>query len=204
MPESRSVVGIARDHCLAPGRVDAPLSGGRYRSLFADVSPLSVDERALHGLGRAGGPCDLGVDVAGSHVAAVWPFFGQFVAHDITADRSPLVHSAARAQLRNARAPRANLESLYGGGPIGSPYLYVKDDPAKLLLSCGGSDVPRNQEGIALIGDPRNDVHLFTSQMLVAFIELHNRRLIACAKTRSLSRTCSQKHGGQPRGTTST
>ena len=35
--------------------------------------------------------------------------------------------------------------------------------------------MPRNHEGIALIGDPRNDVHLFTSQMVVAFIELHNR-----------------------------
>jgi hypothetical protein len=38
-----------------------------------------------------------------------------------------------------------------------------------------GNDVPRNHEGIALIGDPRNDVHLFTSQMSVAFIKLHNR-----------------------------
>ncbi len=35
--------------------------------------------------------------------------------------------------------------------------------------------MPRNHEGIALIGDPRNDVHLFLSQMAVAFIKLHNR-----------------------------
>ncbi len=35
--------------------------------------------------------------------------------------------------------------------------------------------MPRNHEGIALIGDPRNDVHLYASQMLVAFINLHNR-----------------------------
>jgi Animal haem peroxidase len=165
---------IARDHCLAPGRAHAPRSGGRYRSLFAGLPSLSVDERALHELGRPGGPCDLGVDVADSKVAAAWPFFAQFIAHDITADRSPLVHRATRAQLRNARAPSANLESLYGAGPVGSPYLYRGDDPAKLLLAPGGSDVPRNHEGIALIGDPRNDVHLFTSQMLVAFIELHN------------------------------
>jgi Animal haem peroxidase len=60
-------------------------------------------------------------------------------------------------------------------GPGGSPYLYSKDDAAKLLLSPSGQDVPRNHEGIALIGDPRNDVHLFTSQMVVAFIKLHNR-----------------------------
>ena len=175
---SRHAARIARDHCLAPGRVDAPLAGGRYRSLFDDLPPLSVDERALHALGRAGGPCDLGVDLPGdadSHVAAVWPFFGQFIAHDITADRSPLAHQAAAARLRNARAPKANLEGLYGAGPVGMPYLYRKEDPAKLLLSAGGGDVPRNQEGIALVGDPRNDVHLFTSQMAVAFADLHNR-----------------------------
>ena len=79
------------------------------------------------------------------------------------------------AQIRNFRVPKANLEGVYGAGPVGSPYLYSKDDPAKLLLSATGRDVPRNHEGIALIADPRNDVHLFTSQMVVAFIKLHNR-----------------------------
>ena len=132
----------------------------------------------MHALGRPGGPCDLGIDFADdtdAHGAAVWPFFGQFVAHDITADRSPVTHRADADRIRNFRVPRANLEGLYGSGPVGSPYLYAKDDPAKLLLSAEGSDVPRNHEGIALIGDPRNDVHLFTSQMAVAFIRLHNR-----------------------------
>ena len=169
---------VGRDHCLAPERVDAPIYGGRYRSLFPDLPALEADEAALHALGRPGGPCDLGIDFpdeADGRVAAVWPFFGQFVAHDITADRSPVTHRANADRIRNFRIPRANLESLYGSGPVGSPYLYAKDDPAKLLLSAEGSDVPRNREGIALIGDPRNDVHLFTSQMAVAFIKLHNR-----------------------------
>jgi Animal haem peroxidase len=169
---------IPRDHCLAPGRVDAPLSGGRSRRLFDDLPSLAMDEGALHALGRPGGPCDLGADPGpdlDSHVAAAWPFFGQFITHDITADRSPVVSRATSARLRNARAPRANLEGLYGAGPIGSPFLYRKDDPAKLLLSPAGCDVPRNHEGIALVGDPRNDVQLFTSQMAVAFIRMHNR-----------------------------
>src|SRR4051812_3736678 len=167
-----------RFHCLAPSRVDAPIHGGDYRLLFGDLPPLVVDEDTLHALGRPGGPCDLGSDAgdgADSRVAAVWPFFGQFLAHDITADRSPLVHRAARTGLRNARVPKVNLEGMYGAGPVGAPYLYRKDDPAKLLLAPWGGDVPRNQEGIALVGDPRNDVQLFTSQMLVAFIKLHNR-----------------------------
>ena len=167
---------VARDHCLAPGRVDAPLFGGRYRLLFDELPALRVDERALRALGRPGGLCDGGASAKGeAGVAAVWPFFGQFLAHDITADRSPLVDRAERADLRNARTARADLEGLYGAGPVGMPYLYRRDDPAKLLLSVGECDLPRNHEGIALIGDPRNDVQLFTSQMAVAFIKLHNR-----------------------------
>ena len=34
--------------------------------------------------------------------------------------------------------------------------------------------MPRNQEGLALIGDPRNDVHLFVNQLHVAFMRAHN------------------------------
>ena len=95
-PVTQRTAPIARDHCLAPERVDAPIYGGRYRSLFEDLPPLRVDERALHALGRPGGPCDLGADspATPTRVAAVWPFFGQFIAHDITADRSPLAHRA--------------------------------------------------------------------------------------------------------------
>jgi hypothetical protein len=172
-----STEAIARDHCLAPERVDAPVAGGRYRSLFEDLPALEADERTLHALGRRGGPADLGADgdAPDASVAAGWPFLGQFIAHDITADRSPLGHRADPEQIRNFRTPRANLEGVYGAGPIGSPYLYDSADPVKMLLGPDGGDVPRNQQGIALAGDPRNDVHLFMNQMQVGFIGLHNR-----------------------------
>ena len=167
---------VARDQCLAPGRVDAPVYGGRYARLLDSLPPLDVDERALHALGGPGGACDPGgapdTDAQGP---AGWPFFGQFIAHDITADRSPVGHRADPQRLRNYRMPKANLECVYGAGPVGSPYLYDREDSAKLLLGPGGHDVPRNQQGIGLVGDPRNDVHLFMSQMQVAWIKLHNR-----------------------------
>jgi hypothetical protein len=162
----------ARDHCLAPERIGLPVGDmGRYGRMF-DLPPLEVDDTVLRALGASGGFCDGGDCKEDSNVAAGWPFFGQYVAHDLTADRSPLRAHADLAVLRNARSPRANLESLHGGGPVGSPYLYSREDPAKLLLD--GDDVPRNQEGMALIGDPRNDVHVFVSQMQVAFIRAHN------------------------------
>jgi hypothetical protein len=68
---------------------------------------------------------------------------------------------------------------MYGDGPIGSPYLFSRKDPAKMLLGMndqgGADDLPRNQEGIALVGDPRQDVHLLISQMHVAMLKAHNR-----------------------------
>jgi hypothetical protein len=164
---------VPRDHCLAPERVDAPTSeGGRYGRMF-DLPALEADEMLLHELGAAGGFCDGGDCERDARVEAGWPFFGQYVAHDLTADRSPLRAHADFDALRNMRSPRANLESLYGGGPTGAPYMYRRDDPAKLLENDG--DLPRNQEGIALVGDPRNDVHVFMSQMQLAFIRAHNR-----------------------------
>jgi hypothetical protein len=162
-----------RDHCLAPERVDAAVGeGGRYGRMF-DLPPLEADESRLEQLGVAGGYCDGGDCETEADVEAGWPFFGQYVAHDLTADRSPLRSHSDLDALRNMRSPRANLESLYGGGPIGSPYMYTRSDPAKLLLADG--DLPRNQEGFALIGDPRNDVHLFVTEMQIAFIGAHNR-----------------------------
>jgi Animal haem peroxidase len=163
----------ARDHCLAPERTDAPLGeAGRYGRMF-DLPALEVDDTLLHGIGSAGGFCDAGEGEEDARVEAGWPFFGQYVAHDLTADRSPLRAHVDVGALRNVRSPRANLESLYGGGPVGSPYLFSRRDPAKLLENDG--DVPRNVEGVTVIGDPRNDVHAFMSQMQVAFIRAHNR-----------------------------
>jgi len=108
--------------------------------------------------------------------AAGWPVFGQFVAHDITADRSPLTHHAELAEIRNARSPRANLEVVYGDGPAGMPVLYDRDDrPSSWSSATTPAGRPaRNPQGVALIGDPRNDVHLLMSQLHLAMLHLHN------------------------------
>jgi hypothetical protein len=162
-----------RDHCLSRERVDAPLGAvGRYGRMF-DLPALQEDETLLRALGAAGGFCDGGDCKDEARVEAGWPFFGQYVAHDLTADRSPLREHTDVHALANMRSPRANLESLYGGGPGGTPYLYQRADPAKLLE--GEDDLPRNQEGLALVGDPRNDVHVFMSQMQLSFSRAHNR-----------------------------
>lgn len=158
--------------------IDAPLGPATYARMFPDLPSFEADEQFLRALGRAGGICDCG-DVEDTpdslgETAAGWPIFGQFVAHDITADRSGLRSHANTAELHNSRHPQLNLESLYGDGPTGHPFLYQRDDPAKFLLGLDGADLQRNAEGIAIIGDPRNDSHMLMSQLHLAMLKAHN------------------------------
>jgi hypothetical protein len=171
-----------RNHCLAPARarvaIDAPLGPATYARMFPELPSFQAEEQFLYALGCAGGLCDCG-DVDDSpdslgETAAGWPVLGQFVAHDITADRSVLRAHTNTAELHNARSPKLNLESLYGDGPTGHPFLYQRDDPAKFLLGVDGADLQRNVEGTAIIGDPRNDSHMLMSQLHLAMLKAHN------------------------------
>ena len=171
-----------RDHCLGPALTDgAPLAGGRYTRLFPELPTLAIEPRLLRAIGRAGGLSDAtgGGPSEARAVAAGRPVFGQYLAHDLTADRSPLTHHDDAELLRNARSARLDLEVLYGEGTVANPYLYRRRDPAQLLLGRGGSgeedDLPRNAEGVALAGDPRQDSHVLISQLQVAMIRAHNR-----------------------------
>jgi Animal haem peroxidase len=169
-----------RSHCLAPGRprrpVDAPLGPQRYARMFPSLPSFTAEQQFLYALGRQGGLCDCGdtddnpsSDADG---AAGWPIFGQFVAHDITADRSSPGPHADVQHLRNARSPQLNLECLYGDGPTGHPFLFERDDPTRFLL--GDDDVQRNSQGLAIIGDPRNDSHMLVSQLHLGMQRVHN------------------------------
>jgi Animal haem peroxidase len=177
-----AVGSCSRTHCLSPARDRPPLEGATgpagYARLFPELPAFEADEAFLHAIGRAGGLCDSGdandTPASLGEEAAGWPIFGQFVAHDITADRSALQSRVNPEALRNARAPRLDLECLYGDGPVGHPFLFQRGDPAGFLLGADGFDVPRNAEGIAIIGDPRNDSHMLMAQMHLALLKAHN------------------------------
>jgi hypothetical protein len=159
--------------------IDAPLGAVPYARMFPDLPSFRADEEFLRALGRTGGVCDCETDVDSrdslGDTAAGWPVFGQFAAHDITADRSSLRSRTDTATLHNARNPQFDLESLYGDGPVGHPFLFQREDPAKFLLGSDGADLQRNAEGTAIIGDPRNDSHTLISQLHLAMLKAHNK-----------------------------
>src|SRR6516162_11082840 len=160
------------------------LPEGRFGRLFPELPCLHVEGDALLKYGAANGPLECRSEVreaAGSgnpRIPAGWPLFGQFVAHDITHDRSPLQETEDVSTLQNYRKPRLDLECVYGTGPVGQPYLYDVRDPDKFLINSGDTstgDLPRNHQGLALVGDARDDTRLFISQLHLAFLHFHNR-----------------------------
>ncbi len=172
-------------HLGRPDRGLSPSGGAhtwagqaRYCRMFSDLPSLVVDIEALEAAGDTGGLIDAARVWTGTgddgEGAAGWPLFGQLIGHDITADRSPIGPHADVGALRNARSPELNLEMVYGDGPIGAPYLYDLRDPAKLLTGADGLDLPRNSQGIALIGDPRNDAHIFAAHLHLMLLHAHN------------------------------
>ena len=163
---------LQRVHCLGAGRAEMTLeTSGRYGRMFPQLSALEVTEARLVALGQPGAECDGETAAELSDPEAGWPFFGQLIAHDITADRSLVDHASDEA-LINFRKAKLDLECVYAGGPSGSGYLYDYSDGASFLLA--GTDVPRNAQGIAIIGDARNDSHFFMNRLHFGIMSAHN------------------------------
>lgn len=135
---------------------------------------------------------------------AGYTYLGQFIDHDLTLDITPLESvTPDLASTTNFRTPFLDLDQLYGGGPSVSRFLYRKHGPdspvgaERFLLgttkpsdvpnpttsppgvpnqtlpaSC--NDLPRNSQGVALVGDSREDENLVLAQLHIAFLKLHN------------------------------
>lgn len=107
-------------------------------------------------------------------------FLGQFLDHDFTFDlESRLGIRTEPEDSSNGRTPMLDLDTVYGGGPSLSPELYVRARRRvgpKLKIESGGlfEDVPRTRDGVAIIGDPRNDENMMISGLHAAFIKFHN------------------------------
>jgi hypothetical protein len=113
-------------------------------------------------------------------IPAGYIYFGQFVDHDMTLDKTPLTYRLQDPMaMRNYDTPWFDLGSIYGKGIKGSPELYDQD-PArygylKVWEHDGLVDVPRDDVGAAYLGDPRNDENLIVNQLHIVFIRLHNK-----------------------------
>jgi Animal haem peroxidase len=166
-------------------RVDRKVEA-RFGLMFKDLAPFAPTDGLLRWLAASmnDGKAPLS-DVKDSDVAfdnpdipAGYIYFGQFVDHDMTLDKTPLTYRLQDPMaMRNYDTPWFDLGSVYGKGIQGSPELY---DPArhgylKVWQHDDLADLPRDEVGAAYLGDPRNDENLIVAQLHTVFIRLHNK-----------------------------
>jgi hypothetical protein len=147
---------------------------GRFGRMFECLQPCPLSPKAIAQL-----VAWMGSDAnesGGSSIAAGFTYLGQFIDHDITFDPTPPTSHSDPHALINFRTPRLDLDSVYGSGRIVQPFLYDWDepDPKGVRLLTGFDDLPRNDQGRAIIGDARNDENAIIAQLHLLFIRFHN------------------------------
>jgi len=166
------------------GLARSTLESGRFGRLFRNLTPFEPDDDDLKALGDTmfePEPGDNQEDTAGDNpdIPAGFTYFGQFIDHDITFDpNSKLQRQNDPNALVDFRTPRFDLDSLYGAGPDNDPFRYDQSKANRLLVEkneAGDDDLPRNSQGRALTGDPRNDENLIVSGLQSAFLKFHNK-----------------------------
>jgi hypothetical protein len=175
---------------LPPFAADTPLVRDALTELGASGGPMDAADDLSDPITLITDPAKSVNNPDNPDSTAGFTFFGQFLDHDMTFDpTSTLARRQDPEALRNFRIPALDLDSLYGSGPVASPHLFdqtvdggattllVETNPGSGMVSIDGTDrfdQPRNSQGVALIGDPRNDENLVVSQFHLALIRFHN------------------------------
>ncbi len=113
--------------------------------------------------------------------------------HDLTLDvLSQLGEQNDPRRNIDFRTPRLELDNVYGAGPVVSPQLYDGSREGRLALGADGADLARTGQGLALIGDPRNDENMLLAQLHLAMISSTTGS--PTCSSRGRSRTPSGRH----------
>jgi hypothetical protein len=178
----RGIKGVAR----------SSLNEGRFGRLFRQMRPApELSDKKLKDLAEQMREGKGGSKLDNPKIPSAYTYFGQFVDHDITFDPvSSLQRQNDPDALTDFRSPRFDLDSVYGSGPADEPFLYHQPQRLKLVIDQqnvkGEPDLQRNAEGVALIGDPRNDENIIVSQLQLAFLRFHNKVAEQVAKDKSV------------------
>jgi hypothetical protein len=166
---------------LASAALAAPASAqeptGNFGRLFGD-SPGFVDPTNQQLADLAQTMLDPNADSGNNAgVPSGFTYFGQFIDHDLTLDTTPSpTEPVDPATLPNRRSFRLDLDSLYAGGPGVSPQLYDGDRFLVQEANLNGvRDLPRDENGSAILVEARNDENQILSQIHVAMLKAHNR-----------------------------
>lgn len=183
--------GYSRTHGFGRRNGDEQPTGGAVRQgkfgrMFPNLPPLRATDEAMAALGEA----MRGDSPENEDIPAGFTYLGQFIDHDITLDTTGLGEQIADpTAVLNFRSPKLDLDCVYGRGPVADPQLYQRADASRMQIGRTNNqsfgkpamkpnlpfDLPRGPQGLAIIGDPRNDENLIVAQIHLAMLRFHNR-----------------------------
>jgi hypothetical protein len=145
-----------------------------FGRMFPDLPAFQPADQLLVDLALAMQDPNAPADDNPADVPSGFTYLGQFLDHDLTLDITPLAEAQNGIEaMVNGRTARLDLDSVYGGGQIGSPQLY---DGAKFAFASpnGFPDLQRTETGRAVLVEGRNDENLVIAQLHIAFQQFHN------------------------------
>ncbi len=178
-----------------------PQRAFRFSRMFADLQPFRPAPDGLIALGKAMQDTPNLKDHP--TLAAGFTYFGQFLDHDITFDKTEGLPDTELSadEIMQGRSPSLDLDSVYGRGPTQEAKRIYEDDKIRLRIGTSSpagppnepegltlpNDLPRGDNGQkpveATIGDPRNDENLAVAQTHLAFLKFHNVVVAMLAET---------------------
>jgi hypothetical protein len=167
-----------------------------FGRMFPKLEGFTPSDESLTGLVQT--QLDAGDDALDNEgVPAGFTYLGQFIDHDLTRNLDPL--PAAQLDpttLLNFRTAAFDLDSVYGKGPQVDPEIYEADGKHLKVVEenvNGVPDLARDENGRAILVEPRNDENLIIAQIHLAVAKFHNR-LIDEGKSFARARRLTQWH----------
>ncbi len=119
-------------------------------------------------------------------IPAAFTFVGQFIDHDLTFNGMNLTADERGVTVQDDSSPVIDLDSVYGPRKNAPKFKKVFDHKGRFILrefaaegGRKGYDVPRKDDGTAIILDPRNDENQLILQIHLLVQRFHNQ-LIDC------------------------
>jgi hypothetical protein len=170
---------------LAP-EVEAQIAPFRFSRMGPSGAGMQIGEMTRQKLATA---MTTGATDPGSRVPSGFTYLGQFIDHDLTADKTKVTfgEDVSPAQMLQGRSPALDLDSLYGAGPSDPVSAAFYSDGLRLKMGTAidpafpNFDLPRVGKGSAAarrkanIPELRNDENLAVAQTHLMMIRFHNR-----------------------------
>jgi hypothetical protein len=145
-----------------------------FTKIFPDLPALSATPDELRLLANLMRDPTLRLPAVDKRNYAGLTYLGQFIDHDLTRERRTVLGNEVIDvnTLINDRTSWFDLDSVYGDN---NSLLNAQGLFDFSVNQFGEEDLPRNPDGTAIIGDPRNEENLITAGLHFVLLKFHNK-----------------------------